>query len=62
MGKNWKSDKAKIGYFQILKDKRKIAVLQGEQEALLADIECSAMRNHTNAAVAIQQRIAEKFI
>ncbi|CAG8503810.1 17093_t:CDS:10, partial [Cetraspora pellucida] len=62
MGKNWKSDKAKIGYFQILKDKRKIDVLQGEQEALLADIECSAMRNHTNAAVAIQQRIAEKFI
>ncbi|CAG8670241.1 9222_t:CDS:10, partial [Funneliformis mosseae] len=54
-----------LNSLKTLKDKKKIAELQSEQEMRLADIECLAVRqmqNHTNAAVTIHQKIAEKFV
>ncbi|CAI2167142.1 12208_t:CDS:10 [Funneliformis geosporum] len=54
-----------LNRLKTLKDKKKIAELQSEQEVRLADIECSSVRqmqNHTNAAVTIHKQIAEKFV
>lgn len=41
--KEWKTYKNKTNYFQTLKDKKKIAELQSEQEVRLADVECLAV-------------------